>query len=63
MDENMGVTELNEILLNSTTNSWYKQAYVQGFDCETIYCINDVNMFERMEIDESIYEGVVTPNY
>ena len=32
----MGVTELNEILLNSMPNSWSKQAYVQGFDCETI---------------------------
>ena len=28
----IGMTELNEILLNSTPNSWSKQAYVQGFD-------------------------------
>ena len=32
----IGVTELNEILLNSMSNSWSKQAYVQGFDCEPI---------------------------
>ena len=28
--------ELNEILLNSMLNSCIKQAYVKGFDCETI---------------------------
>ena len=37
-----------------------KKAYVQGFDCETISLKKYVNMFERMEIAESIYEGVVT---
>ena len=26
----------NESLLNSIPNGWIKQAYVQGFDCETI---------------------------
>ena len=30
------VTELNEILLKRTPNSWSKQAYVQGFDFEYI---------------------------
>ena len=34
--DKIGVTELNEILLNSMTNSWSKQAYIQGFDCESI---------------------------
>ena len=29
-----GITELNKILFNSMPNSWYKQAYVQSFDCE-----------------------------
>ena len=29
-------TELDEILLDSTTNIWIRQAYVKGFDCETI---------------------------
>ena len=37
MAEKMGVTELNEILLNSMPKIWYKQFYVQVFDCETIY--------------------------
>ena len=36
MDDKMGFTELNEILLNSMPNIWSKQAYGQGFDCETI---------------------------
>ena len=59
----IGVTEINKILLNSTPNSWYKQAYVQGFDCESILFKGSVNMFEFMETAESIYEGVVTPSY
>ena len=42
------VTELNDILLNRMPNSWSKQAYVQGFDCETISFKKFVNMFERM---------------
>ena len=45
------------------TNIWSRQAYVQGFDCEFISFKISVNMFERMEISESIYEGVVTPSY
>ena len=63
MAEKNGVTELNEILLNSMPNSWPKQAYVQGFYFETIYFKKAVNMFERMEIGKSIYEVVVTPSY
>ena len=39
-------------------NSWIRQAYVQGFDCETI-SFKEYVFFERMEIAESIYEGVV----
>ena len=31
--DKIGVTELNEILLNSMPSSWSRQAYVQGFDC------------------------------
>ena len=63
MTDKIGVTELNEILLNSTPNSWYKQTYVQGFDFESISFKMSVNIFECMEIAESIYEGVVTPSY
>ena len=36
MADKMGVTELNKILLNSMSDRWSKQAYEQGFDCETI---------------------------
>ena len=42
---------------------WYKQAYVQGFDCESITLKKLVNMFERKEISESIHQGVVEPSY
>ena len=52
--DKMGLTELYEILFNSMPHSWSKQAHVQGFDCETIYFQKSVNMFERMEIAESI---------
>ena len=55
----IGVTELKKILLDSMHNSCYRQAYVQGFDYEYITFKKNVNMFERMEIAESIYEGVV----
>ena len=37
------------------TNGWSKKAYVQGFDFESITFKKYVNMFERMEIAESIY--------
>ena len=33
------------------------------FYCGTISFKKDVNIFERMEIAESIYEGVVTTSY
>ena len=63
MANKMVVTKLNKILFKNMPNSCSKQAYVQGFDCETIYLLKAVNMFERMEIAEDIYEGVVTPSY
>ena len=63
MADTIGVTEISEILLNSMPNSWYKQPYVWGFCCESIYFKNSVNMFESMKISKSIYEGVVTPFY
>ena len=44
-------------------DSWSKQAYIQGFDSESINFIKAVDMFECMEIAESIYEGVLEPSY
>ena len=61
--DKIGVTELNEISLNSTPNSCCKQAYVQCFDCEYISFKKDFNLFERTKISKSIYEYVVTPSY
>ena len=43
------------------TNGQSKQAYVQGFHCETITFKKYVSMFEQMEITETVYEGVVEP--
>ena len=34
--DNIGETDLNEILLNSMPNGWSNQAYVQGFYYKTI---------------------------
>ena len=53
--DEMSVPELNVILLNSMPNSWYKQMYVQGFDCEANSFKKAVNMFEHMGIAERIY--------
>ena len=36
MADKIGFTKLNEVILNSMHNSWSKQSYVQGFDCESI---------------------------
>ena len=44
-------------------NSYSKQAYVQGFNCENISFKKAVNVFEHTEIAESIYEYVVEPYY
>ena len=48
------MTELDRILLNSMPNSWSNQAYVQVFDCESITFKGFLDMFEHMEIAESI---------
>ena len=46
---------------NIVTNILSIQAYVQGFDFETVAFKEFVNMFEQMEIKESIYECGVEP--
>ena len=57
------MTELNGILIKIMPNIWSKQAYVQVFYCGYITLKKSVNMFECMEIVESIYECVVEPSY
>ena len=37
MTDKIGIIKINEILLNIILNIWSKQAYVQGFYCESIY--------------------------
>ena len=63
LSDTIGVTELNKIILNSMPNSWSKQACVQDFDCKSILFKKNVNMFERMKIEESIYNGLVEPSH
>ena len=57
--DKIGDTEFNNLFLNIIPNLWSKQAYVQVFYCEYITFEKAVNMFEHMEIPETIYEGVV----
>ena len=57
--DNIGEMELKNILFNSTPNGRSKKAYVQSFDCETINFEKSINMFECMEIAETIYEVVL----
>ena len=40
------------------SNGWINQAYAQGFDYQK-YTLKFVNIFERMEIDETVYEGLL----
>ena len=61
--DKIDVTELNDIFLKSTPNSWSRQSYVRGFDWESILFKNTANMFERMETAEYIYNGVLEPSY
>ena len=63
LNDKIGVTELNEILLRSMPTRWSRQAYVQGFCYESITFKISVNIFERTEISKSIYEGVLEPSY
>ena len=58
----MCITELNEIVFNSIPNGCIDQAYVQVLYCESITLKAAVKIFERMEISEYIYEGVVEPS-
>ena len=59
----MCVMDINWVLLNRMPNRWGKQEYVKIFDCESITSKSAVKCFERMEIEESIYEGVVEPSH
>ena len=63
LNDKIGITELNKILLNSMPNSWSNQAYAQDFDCEYIHFRKDDNMFKHIEISEYIYKDVVEFSY
>ena len=63
LTEKIGITKLNDILLNSIPDSWSNKVYVHIFDFEYTGFKRDVNMFECMEISESIYKGSVEHYY
>ena len=44
-------------------NIWSKEAHVQGFYCVYSSFLKAVKMFERMDISEYIYKGLVEPSY
>ena len=58
LTDNIGMVELNEILLNSMPNSWIKQAYVQVFTANLLLlkrllmCLNPwifLILFEKVQ--------------
>ena len=55
MPDKIGLTELNQNLLFSMPNGWSKQAYMKGFYYRSITFKKAVNMFERLDMTESIY--------
>ena len=54
---------INSIFLNIIPNIWIWQAYVQGFDCESITIEEYINMLEHIIIIEYVYEGILEPYY
>ena len=53
------VTEPDEILLSIMSNILSKQAYMKGFDCNSIDFKKSVIMFETIDIGKSILKVVV----
>ena len=51
--------KINEVILHNIPNGWSKQAFLQEFDFEAMIFKQSVNMFEHMDISETIYGGVV----
>ena len=55
--------KFNELLLHSIPKSWGKKDFLQGFYFEAVTFKKEINMFERLDIVEYIYEGVAEPFY
>ena len=52
-------TELNVIILHSILNGCTRQDCGQIFDFEVVTLKKAINMFDHMEVSESIYKGVL----
>ena len=51
--------KLNNFLFNIMPNGWINQEYVHVFYCQSINFNKEVNIFEGIDILESIYEGIL----
>ena len=63
MTDNIGMTELDEILLNIMPNGWIKQAYVQVFSCESITFKNLLTCLNIWRYLNIFMKFVVEPYY
>ena len=55
--------ELNEILIHSMLNGWGEKYFLEGLDFEAVPFKEAIDMFERTEIAERIYEDLVKDSY
>ena len=59
----IGDTELDENISHSTTDGWIRLEYVQGFYFEVVTFKQSIKMFEKIEIADNIFEGILDPYY
>ena len=50
---------MNEILLYSIENVWYKQAYIHGFSLYAQTYFESVNIFQKMENNKRTFKEVL----
>ena len=54
----MDQVELNKILIHAVSNGWSKKCYVQDWYSNSKTYKDTCDIFEIMEIKETLYEGV-----
>ena len=60
--KNVFQEELNDILLHDVLHVWANQAMMIGFDFDSEPLHDVLELFKRMEVAESIYEGAGAPS-
>ena len=63
LSETIGVTELNENCLTVCLVFGASKGMCRVSTASLLLFKKSVNMFERMDISESVYEGAVEPSY